>query len=82
MDLITVDHVPDETIYRSLQLSNEDFAILSMCVEAYADEYRSKHSQIIATYVTRKQLPEAVNAAEQMNVLLAKLDKLQAHLMS
>jgi hypothetical protein len=49
-----------------------------MCTDAYADTYRTKHSQIIATYVTRGQLTEAQAEAALMNQLLQTLDKLQA----
>jgi hypothetical protein len=49
-----------------------------MCAESYADTYRTKHSQTIATFVTRNQLPEAQAEAVKMNQLLETLDKLQA----
>jgi hypothetical protein len=39
-----------------------------------------KHSQTIATYVTRGQLDEAQQEANRMNTLLQTLDKLQAKL--
>jgi hypothetical protein len=51
-----------------------------MCAEAYSETYRTKHSQTIATYVTRGQIPEAQAEAVKMNQLLQTLDKLQAKL--
>jgi hypothetical protein len=65
-------------IRRAIELSNEEWSVVAQCVESFADTYRAKHSQIVATYVTRGQLDEAVNEATKMNNLLAKLDKLQA----
>jgi hypothetical protein len=78
MDLIVISGDPDNEIRRSVTLSNEQWAILAMCADAYADTYRAKHSQIVATYVTRGQLDEAQMEAVRMNQLLQQLDKLQA----
>lgn len=78
MDLIVISGDPDNEIRRSVTLSNEQWAILAMCTDAYADTYRAKHSQIVATYVTRGQLDEAQMEAVRMNQLLQSLDKLQA----
>jgi len=75
--------VDDETpndIVRSVTLSNEQWYILALCAESYSETYRAKHSQTIATYVTRGQIPEAQVAAVKMNELLQTLDKLQAKL--
>jgi hypothetical protein len=69
---------PTKDIRRAIELSNEEWSVVAQCVESFADTYRAKHSQIVATYVTRGQLDEAVNEATKMNNLLAKLDKLQA----
>ena len=69
---------PAKDIRRAIELSNEEWSVVAQCVESFADTYRAKHSQIVATYVTRGQLDEAVNEATKMNNLLAKLDKLQA----
>lgn len=80
MDLIVISGEPENEIRRSVTLTNEQWAILAMCTDAYADTYRAKHSQIIATYVTRGQLPEAQAEAQRMNDLLWTLDKLQAML--
>jgi inhibitor of KinA sporulation pathway (predicted exonuclease) len=80
MDLaIFVEDVPQE-ITRSVTLTNDQWLILSQCVEAFADTYRKQHSQTVATYVTRGQLDHAVNEARKMNELLQQLDKLQAKL--
>lgn len=78
MDLIVISGEPENEISRSVTLTNEQWAILAMCTDAYADTYRTKHSQIIATYVTRGQLTEAQAEATRMNQLLQTLDKLQA----
>jgi hypothetical protein len=67
-------------IRRSVTLSNEQWYILALCAESYSETYRAKHSQTIATYVTRGQIPEAQVAAVKMNELLQTLDKLQAKL--
>ena len=69
-----------EEISRSVSLTNEEWATLALCAESYADTYRRKHSQTIATYVTRGQIPEAQAEAVKMNQLLQTLDKLQAKL--
>ena len=69
-----------EEIFRSVSLTNEQWATLALCAESYADTYRKKHSQTIATYVTRGQIPEAQAEAVKMNQLLQTLDKLQAKL--
>lgn len=80
MDLIVITEAPDEEITRSVTLTNDQWLILSQCVEAFTDTYRKQHSQTIATYVTRKQLDVAVEEAQKMNSLLQQLDKLQAKL--
>ena len=69
-----------EEIFRSVNLSNNDWLILSQCVESFAGTYRSTQSQIVTTYVTRNQLDHAVAEAKKMNDLLQQLDKLQAKL--
>ena len=80
MDLIVITGQPENEITRSVTLTNEQWAILAMCTDAYADTYRAKHSQTIATYVTRGQLEQAQVEARKMNDLLMTLDKLQAKL--
>lgn len=81
--VLTDERIPEEVdpaaeIRRTVELTNEEWSVVAQCVESFADTYRAKHSQIVATYVTRGQLDEAVNAAEKMNNLLQKLDVLQA----
>ena len=81
--LMGFPEIDDETpqdIVRSVTLSNEQWSILAMCAESYSDTYRAKHSQTIATFVTRGQLDEAQAEAVKMNTLLQTLDKLQAKL--
>ena len=78
MDLIILTDDPHNEISRSVTLTNEQWLILSQCVEAFADTYRKQHSQTVATYVTRGQLDVAVSEAQKMNTLLMQLDKLQA----
>jgi hypothetical protein len=80
MDLIIITDPANEEITRSVILTNDQWLILSQCVEAFSDTYRKQHSQTIATYVTRGQLEVAVDEAQKMNDLLRTLDKLQAHL--
>ena len=70
-----------EEISRSVSLTNEQWATLALCADSYADTYRAKHSQTIATYVTRGQIPEAQAEAVKMGQLLETLDKLQAKLL-
>ena len=78
MDLIVVTEAPADEISRSVTLTNDQWLIISQCVESFSDTYRKQHSQTIATYVTRGQLDEAQNEARKMNDLLQVLDKLQA----
>jgi hypothetical protein len=75
------DELPDQDITRSVTLSNEQWSILALCAESYSETYRTKHSQTIATFVTRGQIPEAQTEAVKMNQLLQTLDKLQAKLL-
>ena len=78
MDLIVVTEAPTEEISRSVTLTNDQWLIISQCIESFSDTYRKQHSQTIATYVTRNQLEEAQSEARKMNDLLQVLDKLQA----
>ncbi len=78
MDLVIITEAPAEEISRSVTLTNDQWLVISQCVEAFSDTYRKQHSQTIATYVTRGQLDEAVLEAKKMNELLHTLDKLQA----
>ena len=78
MDLVIITETPQEEIQRSVTLTNDQWLIISQCVESFADTYRKQHSQTIATYVTRGQLDMAVSESKKMNDLLHTLDKLQA----
>ncbi len=81
LDLIVLAGDPENEISRSVTLTNEEWGILALCADSYADVFRTRNSQIIATYVTRNQLPEAQAEAQKMNTLLQKLDKIQAKLL-
>ena len=80
MDIIVITDYPQDEITRSVTLTNDQWLVLSQCVEAFSDTYRKQHSQTIATYVTRGQLDQAQVEASRMNDLLQTLDKLQAKL--
>lgn len=80
MDIIVITEPAQQEITRSVTLSNDEWLIVSQCVEAFSDTYRKQHSQTIATYVTRGQLDQAQVEATRMNELLRKLDELQANL--
>ena len=80
-DLIVLSDEPSEEIVRSVTLSNEDWGILALCADTYATTFRTQQSEFVTTYVTRGQLDEAVKQADKMNVLLEKLDKIQAKLL-
>ena len=80
MDLVIITESPAEEVTRSVTLTNDQWLILSQCVESFSDTYRKQHSQTIATYVTRNQLDQAQVEARKMNELLQQLDKLQARL--
>ena len=69
---------PAQDVRRAVELTNEEWSVIAQCVESFSDTYRAKHSQTVATYVTRGQLPEAQAEATKMNDLLMKLDRLQA----
>lgn len=77
-DIIAITSDPENEISRSVTLTNEQWSILALCADSYAETYRRQHSQIVATYVTRGQLAEAQAEANRMNQLLLKLDRLQA----
>ena len=81
MDLIIITEAPQEEISRSVTLTNDQWLVVSQCVEAFSETYRTRHSQTIATYVTRGQLDHAQDEARKMNDLLQTLDRLQAKLL-
>jgi hypothetical protein len=78
LDLVILKDDLYNEIHRSVTLSNDNWLVLSQCIEAFADTYRKRHSETIATYVTRGQLDQAVVDSQKMNDLLRKLDQLQA----
>lgn len=80
LDLVVLTDDPNNEIRRAVTLPNDSWLILSQCVEAFTDTYRTRHSQLIATFVTRGQLDQAKIEADKMNALLRKLDQLQAQL--
>ena len=63
---------------RAVVMTNDEWLVVSQCIEAFASTYRKNQSLVIATYVTRGQTPEAVNEAVKMNQMLQRLDQLQA----
>jgi len=68
----------DDLIVRNVSMTNDEWLVLSQCVESFADTYRKNQSQGVATYVTRGQISEAVNEALKMNQMLQRLDQIQA----
>lgn len=79
-DLIVTD--TNQPLGRSVYLTNDEWLILSQCAESFSDTYRTKHSQIIATLLTRGQVDEALSEASKMNDLLKRLDMIQVALVS
>ena len=67
-----------ELLSRSVSMTNDEWLVVSQCLESFADVYRKNQSLVIATYVTRGQTPEAVNEANKMNSMLQRLDQIQA----
>ena len=67
----------EDTIVRDVSMTNDEWLVVSQCIEAFASTYRKNQSQVIATYVTRGQIPEAVNEADKMNQMLQRLDQIQ-----
>ncbi len=80
-DLTVFSEEPSEEITRSVTLSNEEWGILALCADAYATTFRKNQSEFVTTYVTRNQLDEAVGQAAKMNLMLQRLDKIQAKLL-
>ena len=67
-----------EQIVRPVSLTNDEWLVVSQCIEAFADTYRKNQSLVIATYVTRGQTDEAISEASKMNMMLQRLDQIQA----
>jgi hypothetical protein len=63
---------------RSVCLTNEEWLVLSQTLESFSSTYRDRQSVLIATYVTRGQLDQAVIEAQKMNDMLRRLDVLHA----
>lgn len=82
MDLTVASAPASEQLGRSIYMTNDEWLVASQCVESFADSYRAKHSQTIATFVTRGQIDEAISEGQKMNQLLQKLDYIQAKLVS
>lgn len=82
MDFLILAEPPSEPLGRSVYLTNDEWLILSQCVESFSTTYRDRHSVTIATLLTRGQTSEALLEAQKMNDLLHHLDKLQAKLIS
>lgn len=80
-DLIVFQDEPGNEISRAVTLTNEEWGILALCADAYATTFRTQQSEFVATFVTRRQLEEAVSQADKMNTLLQKLDRIQAKLL-
>ena len=67
-----------ELLRRSVELTNDEWLVVSQSLEAFAEAYRKSQSLIVATYLTRGQTPEAINEATKMNQMLQRLDQIQA----
>lgn len=80
MDLLVYSEPASEPLGRSVYLTNDEWLVLSQALEAFSTTYRDHQSKVIATYVTRGQLDEAVTEAKYMNEMLRKLDVLYANI--
>lgn len=81
-EIMFIQRAEDQPMGRSVQLTNDEWLVLSQCVESFADTFRAKHSQVIATYLTRGQVEDALREADKMNQMLQRLDSLQVALVS
>lgn len=81
MELTVIDAQPEQ-MSRSVTLTNDEWLILSQCVETFSGSYRAQHSQMIATYLTRGQVDNALIEADKMDQLLKRLDCIQVKLVS
>jgi hypothetical protein len=79
---LLIANADNQPLGRSVYLTNDEWLILSQCVESFSDTFRAKHSQTIATYLTRGQVDEALKEAGNMNDLLKRLDMIQVALVS
>jgi len=67
-----------ESLLRPVELTGDEWLIVSQCIEDFSSTYRKNQSLVIATYVTRGQTNEAVIEASKMNQMLQRLDQIQA----
>jgi hypothetical protein len=67
-------------IERAVTLKNREWTIVAQSLEAFSEIFRARHSQVIATYLTRGQVEEATAEASLMNELLHLLDKIQSRI--
>lgn len=78
MEIQIYTEPPSEPLGRSVYLTNDEWLVLSQTLESFSTTYRDRQSVLIATYVTRGQLDEAVAEGVRMNDMLRKLDVLHA----
>lgn len=78
MEILIYSEPSSEPLGRSVHLTNDEWLVLSQTLESFATTYRDRQSILIATYVTRGQLDQAVIEAQKMNEMLHKLDILHA----
>ena len=77
MEILIYSEPPSEPLGRSVYLTNDEWLVLSQTLESFSTTYRDRQSVLIATYVTRGQLDQAVVEAQKMNDMLRRLDQLQ-----
>lgn len=68
----------DEILTRSVTLTNQQWAVLCLCIEAYTSTWRSRCADQITIAVSNGLLDKAVKEAKQMDLLLTELDTIQA----
>lgn len=78
MEILIYSEPSSEPLGRSVHLTNDEWLVLSQTLESFSTTYRDRQSILIATYVTRGQLDQAVIEAQKMNEMLHKLDILHA----
>jgi hypothetical protein len=78
MEILIYSEPSSEPLGRSVHLTNDEWLVLSQTLESFSTTYRDRQSILIATYVTRGQLDQAVIEAKKMNEMLHKLDILHA----
>jgi hypothetical protein len=78
MEIQIYTSVESEPLGRSVHLTNEEWLVISQTLEAFSSTYRDQQSKIVATYVTRGQLDQAIYEANRMSEMLRRLDVLHA----